>query len=118
MFCSFNEGKSADDLPAILTGPYEKFLKDYEETNGPSGYFYSIHSPDFYVVSAKQSEIAPDRYDMVWANYWETNAEKATGMNAFITDGQDIQAEFDSVVTCGDRLAYDGAWIIQGPPNT
>jgi hypothetical protein len=118
MFCSFNEGKNADDLPAILNGPYEKFLIDYEETNGPSGYFYSIHYPDFDVASAKQSEIAPDRYDTVWANYWETNAEKDTGMNTFIAHGQEIQAEFDSVATCGDRLAYDGAWIIQGLPNS
>ena len=118
MFCSFNEGKNADDLSPILTGSYEKFLAEYEEANGPSGYFYSIHYPVFDVASATQSEIAPDQYDTVWANYWETNAEKASGMNAFVADGQEIQAEFDSVATCGDRLAYDGTWIIQGTPNT
>jgi hypothetical protein len=39
-------------------------------------------------------------------------------MNTFIARGQEIQAEFDSVATCGDRLAYDGAWIIQGLPNS
>jgi hypothetical protein len=106
-FCSYNSGKSVEDLLEVVRGPFAEYLDSYESSNGPSSYSYGYLDPDFDPSTAPRSEGVPVDYDFSWMNFWGDPNEQVPSDSLWIDQGKDIQASFDEVAECSEEQFYD-----------
>jgi len=113
--CSFNEGKSADDVRNVVRGQFLPAIDAASLENPESTYWFRIGRPD-YVTLTQYS------HDFNWVNIWQ-NAEEGEASNAAFASsdgGKSVQAAFNEVATCVPEVAqaWDGWFIRTGTPRS
>ena len=105
-FCSFNEGKTPQDLRGVVMGTYLPLLAAGAEMNPESSYWFMIGAPDF-------EERVSGPFDFNWINYWQTAEEASESSAAFAAseEGQAVMESLGEVATCQDPQAWDGYLI-------
>ena len=113
--CSFNPGKSADDVRNIIRGEFLPAVEAVNVANPESTYWFRIGRPDY-------TPLTEYRHDFNWVNIWQ-NAEEGEASNAAFASsdaGKSVQAAFNEVATCVPEVpqAWDGWFIRTGAPRS
>ena len=112
--CSFNEGKSAEDVRSVIRDQFLPAVEAVAAENPESTYWFRVGRPDY-------TPLANYDHDFNWVNIWQ-NAEEGEASNADFAAsdaGKAVQASFDAVATCVPAIAqaWDGYFLRTGARN-
>ena len=112
--CSFNEGKSAEDVRSVIRDQFLPAVEAVATENPESTYWFRVGRPDY-------TPIANYEHDFNWVNIWQ-NAEEGEASSADFDAsdaGKAVQASFDEVATCEPAIAqaWDGYFLRTGEGN-
>ena len=112
--CSFNEGKSAEDVRSVIRDQFLPAVKAVAAENPESTYWFRVGRPDY-------TPLANYDHDFNWVNIWQ-NAEEGEASNADFAAsdaGKAVQASFDAAATCVPAIAqaWDGYFLRTGARN-
>lgn len=106
-FCSFNEGKQAADLRAVVTEQFMPFLDALEAEVGATTYNFLAQVPSFEETEVELHDDVPPTFDFVWTDFWGNEEDRVGTESAWAAEGTEIQAAFDEVLTCSERQGYN-----------
>ena len=100
-FCNFNEGKTPDDLTAVIRDHFVPAIEEGKANGSYPSYWFMVGAPDF------ESE---NRADFIWMDYFSSAEamEAETGIYFGSETGNSIQAMFDEVAECTEQQQSDG----------
>ncbi len=91
--CTVNEGQTSDDIKAVVS-KFEEYLAS-AASFGP--YTYGLYFP----ASELTENAGPA--DLLWGNFFNTFEGAEKGFGDYETNGKEMEAAFDEVMTCGDN---------------
>ena len=104
--CNFVGNNDMNDLLTV-TARWNAWADRHEQT----GYTAIILSPYFFSADLG--------YDAVWMGVYPDGATMGAGQSVWLAEGQDMQAEFDSVASCDTHQHFVGLVVHEpegGPP--
>lgn len=101
--CNFNDGKDMDDFRAAANR-----FNTWADQNGATDYTAVIMTP--YLFSDQTT------FDALWLGAWPNGTAMGTGEAKWFATGSQVQAAFDSAVTCGSHSLF-AARPIRTPPG-
>ena len=107
-FCTFNEGKTGEDLREAVMGQYIPLLDEISKENQGSTYWFRVGVPDF--------ELNPEQpVSFNWINFWQTAEEGEESFSRYnaTEEGQNMNAIFEEIATCGDPQPWNGIVLRQ-----
>ncbi|HEY5622928.1 MAG TPA: hypothetical protein VIV14_04130 [Gammaproteobacteria bacterium] len=90
--CTFNDGSNMDDLDAVIDT-----WNEWMDENSQNNYTAIVLMPQYVAGSFA--------YEVLWVGAWQDSAAIA-GMQQWLTEGSEINAEFGEVVTCPLRQGF------------
>ena len=112
-FCSFNEGKSPEDLRDAVMNHFLPAVLAASEANPASSYWFKVEAPQF-------TPPEDNSFDFNWVNFWQTAEEGQASSDAFAASeqGSAVQSLMNEVATCQPAIAQ--AWngyMLRVPKN-
>mgnify|MGYP001161500913 FL=1 len=108
-FCSYKEGKSADDLRSVVMGEFVPNIESGRADGMYASYWFLVGAPDFE---------GEDVADFNWINFWDS-AEDAQRESSFFEEseeGKAIMENFYGTVDCTEFQPWDGYVIRMADP--
>jgi len=98
--CSFNEGKTREDLRAVVREQFLPAVMKVAESNPSSSYWFRVERRDF-------EPLAEYPVDFNWVNFWQTEEEaKLSSQNFAQSDeGARVASLMAEVATCSPSVA-------------
>lgn len=90
--CDFNDGRDMNDLNAVI-GEWNEWL-DEEEVND---YFAAVVTPHYF------GEVM---FDIAWLGAWRHGNAMGTGTDLWVTEGGELAAKFNEVLTCKSHTNF------------
>ena len=108
-FCNFNEGKTPDDLTAVIRDHFVPAIEEGKSNGSYPSYWFMVGAPDF------ESE---NRADFIWMDYFSSAEamEAETGIYFGSETGNSIQAMFDEVAECTEQRQSNGYILRRSDP--
>jgi len=107
--CTFNEGKTGQDLRRVVRGQFLPAVEAIAAANPKTTYWFRIEARDFEPAEGTA-------VDTNWINFWQTAEEGEASAQNFqaSAEGQAIRSAFDEVSSCQPIQPWDG-WLLRAP---
>ena len=100
--CKFKEGKGWDDLRKV-----NEAWNAWEDERGTTDYVGAVMAPQYH--SDLQS------VDYIWVGGWENGNAMGAGLDAWVTEGQEIGKMYDEMSSCSGASTYVS--MVMRPPK-
>jgi len=111
--CSFNEGKSRQDLSAVLRDHFLPAVQAVAQANPSSTYWFRVEAPDFTPTPEAS-------FNFNWVNFWQSPEEGMASSASFAAteQGAAVQALMNDVATCDPVIAQPwNGYMLRAPTN-
>ena len=101
--CSYNDGKGPSDLKPVIDE-----WNAWMDGTGQDNYFAAVVTPAYYGEGA---------FDVGWLGAWIDGHAMGSGTDLWLTQGGDVAAKFNEVLTCETHSGWVSMQLRKPPEN-